>query len=77
MYSMPLFRPPSEARSLIIQITEGCSYNKCRFCYAYKTKPFKLRSDDELKEHIKDLKAYYHNPEKIFLADGIALCLKT
>jgi len=77
MYSMPLYRPPSEARSLIIQITEGCSHNKCRFCYMYKCKQFRLKSDDEIKEHINELKAYYKNPDRIFLADGNVLCLKT
>ncbi len=77
MYSIPLYRPPSEARSLIIQVTEGCSHNKCRFCYMYKCKQFRLKTDKEIKEHINDLKVYYKNPERIFLADGNVLCLKT
>lgn len=77
MYSMPLYRPPSEASSLIIQVTEGCSHNKCRFCYMYKCKQFRLKSDEEIKEHIKYLKTYDQNPERIFLADGNVLCLKT
>lgn len=77
MYSMPLFRPPSEARSLIIQITEGCSHNKCRFCYMYKHKQFRLKSWQEIAQHIAALKSYYHEPERIFLADGNVLCLKT
>lgn len=77
MYSEPLFRPPSEARSLIIQITEGCSHNKCRFCYMYKCKQFRMKSNEELKEHISWLKNYYREPERIFLADGNVLCLKT
>jgi len=78
MYSMPLFRPPSEAGSLIVQVTEGCSHNKCRFCYAYKCKQFRVKSQQEIEEHVKWLKSYYYRePEKIFLADGNALCLKT
>lgn len=77
MYSYPLFRPPSEARSLIIQITEGCSHNKCKFCYMYKNKQFRMKKKEEILKHIDDLKAYYPNPEKIFLADGNVLCLKT
>lgn len=77
MYSEPLFRPPSEARSLIIQVTEGCSHNKCRFCYMYKGKQFRLRSKEEIKDHIEWLKSYYRNPERIFLADGNVMCLKT
>lgn len=77
MYSMPLYRPPSEASSLIIQVTEGCSHNKCRFCYMYKCKQFRLKSDEEIREHIKYLKTYDQKPERIFLADGNVLCLKT
>lgn len=77
MYSMPLYRPPSEARSLIIQITEGCSHNKCRFCYMYKCKQFRLKSWKEIFEHVQELKTYYKNAERIFLADGNVLCLKT
>lgn len=77
MYSMPLYRPPSEARSLIIQVTEGCSHNRCRFCYMYKCKQFRLKSMEEIKEHIQELKTYYDDAERIFLADGNVLCLKT
>lgn len=77
MYTYPLYRPPSEARSLIIQITEGCSHNKCKFCYMYKEKRFRIKSEDEIKSHIKELKEEYPNPRRIFLADGNVLCLKT
>lgn len=77
MYSAPLFRPPSEAKSLIIQITEGCSHNKCTFCAMYKKKQFRLKSEDELNKHINLLKQYYSASERIFLADGNVLCLET
>ncbi|MDD4321597.1 MAG: radical SAM protein [Acidaminococcaceae bacterium] len=76
-YSQPLYRPPSEAWSMIIQATEGCSHNKCRFCYMYKGKQFRLKSKEEIKEHIEWLKPMYKNPKRIFLADGNVLCLKT
>lgn len=76
-YSQPLYRPPSEAWSMIIQVTEGCSHNKCRFCYMYKCKQFRLKSKEEIIEHIEWLKPMYKNPERIFLADGNVLCLKT
>lgn len=76
-YSQPMYRPPSEAWSMIIQVTEGCSHNKCRFCYMYKCKQFRLKSKEEIKEHIEWLKPMYKNPERIFLADGNVLCLKT
>jgi radical SAM superfamily enzyme YgiQ (UPF0313 family) len=42
-YDFPLFRPPSEARSLIFQVTLGCSWNRCRFCTSYRTKEFQVR----------------------------------
>ncbi|MCF6179666.1 MAG: radical SAM protein, partial [Geopsychrobacter sp.] len=48
-YSQPLFRPPSEARSLIFQITLGCSQNSCTFCGMYKMKQFRLRGIAEIK----------------------------
>lgn len=77
MYTNPLYRPPSEAYSLIIQVTEGCSHNGCRFCNMYKGKPFRVRTNDELKEHIKWLKSYNKDVNRIFLADGNVLCLST
>lgn len=76
-YSQPLYRPPSEAYSMIIQVTEGCSHNKCRFCYMYKCKQFRLKSKEEIIGHIQWLKSTYRNPRRIFLADGNVLCLKT
>lgn len=76
-YSQPLYRPPSEAYSMIIQVTEGCSHNKCRFCYMYKCKQFRLKSKEEIKKHIEWLRPMYKNPRRIFLADGNVLCLQT
>lgn len=77
MYSSPLYRPPSEAKSLIVQITEGCSHNKCRFCYMYKSKQFRVKSENEIYDHINNLKLYQKNPKRVFLADGNVLCLRT
>lgn len=76
-YSQPLYRPPSEAWSMIIQVTEGCSHNKCKFCYMYKGKQFRLKSKEEITGHIEWLKAAYKNPKRIFLADGNVLCINT
>lgn len=76
-YEGIVYRPPSEANSLIIQITIGCSHNKCSFCSMYKDKNFRVK---ELKDIFKDLdqsKLYYEKINRIFLADGDALCLKT
>lgn len=73
-YAEPVFRPPSEARSLIFQITVGCSQNHCRFCGMYKMKRFRLRSVAEIMTEI-DAVPEAHRPliQRIFLADGDAL----
>ena len=55
-YEEPLFRPPSEAHSLILQPTIGCSWNRCAFCEMYTTKKFRIRDIGEVKEEINILK---------------------
>lgn len=77
MYSYPLYRPPSEAYSLILQVTEGCSHNQCEFCYMYKQKAFRVKSEEEIKEHLVLAKQHFPHPRRIFLADGNVLCLRT
>jgi coproporphyrinogen III oxidase-like Fe-S oxidoreductase len=69
-YDMPLFRPPSEARSLIFQITLGCSWNRCLFCAMYKTKKFLVRPFEEVEKDVIEMSWQYPNTRKIFLADG-------
>ena len=66
MYSMPLYRPPSEANSLIVQATIGCSHNKCTFCSMYKSKKFRIKSLEEIKKHIDELKIYMEIQEEFF-----------
>ena len=72
-----VFRPPSEARSLIIQATIGCSHNKCTFCYMYKGEPFIIRDIDEVIADLEEDREYFHYYERVFIADGDALVLKT
>lgn len=73
-YIEPLFRPPSEARSLIFQITIGCSQNRCRFCGMYKGKTFHIRPLHEILAEIAEIPAQYHpRIDRVFLADGDAL----
>jgi len=74
-YNEPVFRPPAEARSAIIQATLGCSWNKCAFCEMYTSKKFKARSFEELKPEIQTLANAYKGVKKIFLADGDAFVL--
>jgi radical SAM superfamily enzyme YgiQ (UPF0313 family) len=76
-YEQPLFRPPSEAYSLILQVTIGCSHNGCTFCSMYKGKRFRVRSLDEIRADIVWARNRYGYVEKIFLADGDALAMET
>lgn len=77
-YTYPLYRPPSEANSLIFQITEGCSYNKCTFCGMYINKRFSLKSFDKFKTEVDMIPANYrYMVERIFLADGDAAIYPT
>ncbi|MGD9819289.1 MAG: radical SAM protein [Desulfomonilaceae bacterium] len=73
-YIGAVYRPPSEAESLIIQATLGCSHNKCSFCGSYQDKRFKIRSLEEIRSDLKDC-AYMGSIERVFLADGDALCI--
>jgi len=73
-YVEPLFRPPSEAGSLIFQITVGCSQNHCTFCGMYKSKSFRVRPVPEIAAEM-DAVPVHHRPHirRVFLADGDAL----
>ncbi len=73
-YIGAVYRPPSEAESLIIQATLGCSHNKCSFCGSYQDKRFKIRSLEEIRSDLKDC-AYMGPIRRVFLADGDALCI--
>src|ERR1039457_686207 len=73
-YVEPVFRPPSEARSLIFQITVGCSQNQCAFCGMYKGKQFRVRPVQEILKEIAAIPSHYrHRIDRVFLADGDAL----
>ena len=75
-YEGALYRPPSEAYSLIVQATIGCTHNKCTFCSMYKDKKFRIRSTDEIIEDFKIGRERYKVVKRIFIADGDALALK-
>lgn len=74
-YEGAVYRPPSEARSLIIQSTLGCSHNKCTFCSMYKEKPFRTRKFEDVETDLRYARSMYSYVKRIFLADGDALIL--
>ncbi|MDD7026017.1 MAG: radical SAM protein [Lachnospiraceae bacterium] len=77
-YEGIVYRPPSEARSLIIQVTIGCAHNTCVFCNMYREKNFRIRQMGEIKADILEGAGQYgKRVEKVFLADGDALCIPT
>ncbi len=77
-YEPPVFRPPSEAGSLILQVTVGCSHNRCTFCSMYRSKRFRVRTLEEIRADVAEARRLL-GPEvrRAFLADGDALCLST
>ncbi len=70
-----LIRPPSEARSLLLQVTVGCSHNKCIFCPTYKGVKFKIKPDEIILKDIEYASNYYFNVKRVFLMDGDALII--
>jgi radical SAM superfamily enzyme YgiQ (UPF0313 family) len=77
IYEGSVFRPPSEARSLILQATIGCSHNRCTFCVTYMEKKFRIKSFEEIEKDVQTVLPFYGNAERIFLADGNALVIPT
>ncbi|MBQ1619450.1 MAG: B12-binding domain-containing radical SAM protein, partial [Oscillospiraceae bacterium] len=74
-YSGSVYRPPSEAYSLIVQCTLGCSHNKCAFCIMYKDKKFSINPIEQVLSDLAEARRLYRRIERIFLADGDALIL--
>jgi radical SAM superfamily enzyme YgiQ (UPF0313 family) len=72
-YEGNIYRPPSEANSLILQITVGCRHNACTFCTVFKDKSFRIKSRAEIFDIITTAQAYEPDAKQIFLADGDAL----
>jgi radical SAM superfamily enzyme YgiQ (UPF0313 family) len=77
IYEGVVYRPPSERKSLIIQVTVGCSHNKCTYCNMYRNKKFKVKNLEDIYEDIKCAKDIYDSVERIFLGDANALCIET
>jgi radical SAM superfamily enzyme YgiQ (UPF0313 family) len=72
-YEEPVFRPPSEATSLILQLTVGCSWNRCTYCGMYRGKDYRVRPASELRDEIRAIAPAAERVRRVFLADGDAL----
>lgn len=76
-YEEPVFRPPCEAGSLIIQATIGCPHNKCLFCGMYRGKRYRVRPLEEIREDIEMARNVWSNPRSVFLADGNTIAMRS
>lgn len=74
-YEGPIIRPPSEADSILLQVTTGCSHNKCSFCGVYKGKKFRIKDDQEINQDLQYAAINFQNCDKVFLCDGDALII--
>lgn len=72
-----IYRPPGERNSYLLQVTIGCTHNKCRFCPMYTEKKFRMRDIEEVLEDIDMAKEYYGDVERVFLIDGDAIVIPT
>lgn len=76
-YEEPVFRPPCEAGSLIIQATIGCPHNKCTFCGMYKGKKYRVKPIAETRKDIELASRVWPDPPSVFLADGNTIAMRT
>ena len=76
-YVDPVFRPPSEANSLILQVTNGCSWNKCTYCdmYTQPQKRFSVKPEEDVIKEIEWFSRNYSGIQRVFLADGDVISL--
>ncbi|MBU1193263.1 MAG: radical SAM protein [Proteobacteria bacterium] len=72
-YEGMIIRPPSEANSILLQVTLGCSHNKCTFCGTFRQKRFNIKKDDIIFEDIEFARQYCRRQNRLFLCDGDAL----
>ncbi len=74
-YEGAIYRPPSEAHSIILQVTVGCSHNKCTFCTSFKNKRFRIKNQDTVVSDLKKAARLYPKNKRLFIADGDALIM--
>ena len=69
-YTGTIYRPPFEARSLLLQVTTGCSHNKCSFCTMYRDEPFRVEPLEQIEEDLAEARQYVPNITRVFLENG-------
>ena len=74
-YEGAIYRPPSEAGSIILQVTVGCSHNKCTFCTSFKDKQFRIKDQATIVADLKKAARLYPKIKRLFVADGDALIM--
>lgn len=72
-YDGMIIRPPSEADSILLQVTLGCSHNKCTFCGSFRDKRFTIKKDDVIFEDIEYARAHFPRQKRLFICDGDAM----
>ncbi|WP_455538735.1 radical SAM protein [Terrisporobacter sp.] len=75
-YEGPIYRPPVEADTPLLQVTVGCAHNKCTYCSMYKDVCFRMEKLDQIEEDIKEIRSTYRRVERVFLVNGDAFVLK-
>ena len=69
-YTGTIYRPPFEARSLLLQVTTGCSHNRCSFCTMYRDEPFKVEPLEQIEEDLEEAREYVPDVTRVFLENG-------
>jgi len=74
-YTGPIYRPPYEANTLLLQVTVGCAHNECTFCTMYRDVKFKAERIEQIEEDLREAQQFYPNTRRIFLVNGDAFVL--
>ena len=69
-YTGNIYRPPFEARSLLLQVTTGCSHNRCSFCTMYRDTPFHMEPMEQIEQDLEEASLFYPNTRRVFLENG-------
>ncbi|MDR3598953.1 MAG: hypothetical protein P4L49_00470 [Desulfosporosinus sp.] len=69
-YTGTVYRPPAEAKTLLLQVTVGCSHDRCAFCTMYKDVSFRVEPIEQIEEDLEELRSLRPNAERIYLVSG-------